>query len=406
MKRLWWILVCCLFFLSPLLASSVTSNPVLGTLQNSNVILDFEGYQIETYRVLDTTYVPIFRLKEMGCPVTFNSQTNEVSVTTSLQTPLATPPTTPTLSGSPFMLYQHPVWIGGFQTHAIESQGRTLIPIGALRELWQIEISDTHYKMIKKTPLGIKTTRSQIINQTNEQMTITLTDLYWENKWVKETHDYTLSPEQTLTRTLPNDTETKYYVSSVVTQAIKSGTTYNNENMFGQCHDALFARYTRAKNNPVLGNLGDPIDMNQVIWAEDTVNRKNLPSDTPYLVWTNIDTQRTYIFKGSNGNWKLLKHFICSTGKDRSPTPKGEFKLTYKVPYFGVEKGYRCKNAFGFIGTTYLYHSILFDKTGSYLLEGKGVLGTKASDGCIRFSPENSEWFYNNLVSKTKVWIN
>lgn len=146
--------------------------------------------------------------------------------------------------------------------------------------------------------------------------------------------------------------------------------------------------------------------MASVIWAEDTVNTKNLHSTTPYLVWTNIASQKTYIFEGSQGHWQLIKHFVCSTGRDHTPTPKGEFQLTRKVPYFGVEKGYRCKNAFGFIGTTYLYHSIIFDKSGSYLLEDKGVLGTKASEGCIRFSVENSEWFYNNMVSGTKVWIN
>lgn len=47
----------------------------------------------------------------------------------------------------------------------------------------------------------------------------------------------------------------------------------------------------------------------------------------------------------------------------------------------------------------------MFDKTGSYLLQGKGELGARASAGCIRLSVENSEWFYNNMLSGTKVFI-
>ena len=67
--------------------------------------------------------------------------------------------------------------------------------------------------------------------------------------------------------------------------------------------------------------------------------------------------------------------------------------------------GIICKYAFGFIGTTYLYHSIIYDKTGTYLLENKGVLGKKASDGCIRFSVEHAKWFYDNMISGTTVYI-
>ena len=93
------------------------------------------------------------------------------------------------------------------------------------------------------------------------------------------------------------------------------------------------------------------------------------------------------------------------TERDSTPTPTGTFALTYKVPSFGQNKGYCCKYAFGFIGTNYLYHSIIFDRTGTYLLEGKGVLGKKASQGCIRFSAENAKWFYDHLISGSTVYI-
>lgn len=137
---------------------------------------------------------------------------------------------------------------------------------------------------------------------------------------------------------------------------------------------------------------------------ENYINNQDIDSKTKYLVWTDLYRQRTYIFKGSKNNWKLIKNLLCSTGKNKTPTPKGLYELQAKIPYFGVEKGYMCKNAFQIYGD-YLYHSIVFDKTGRTLLEGKGVLGHQASEGCIRFTEEDSLWFYNTMTRGTRVWI-
>lgn len=138
---------------------------------------------------------------------------------------------------------------------------------------------------------------------------------------------------------------------------------------------------------------------------EDFINSKNMSSQTMYLVWTDLYRQQTYVFQGRKNEWKLMKTLLCSTGKNITPTPRGTFELKSRVPYFGVNKGYRCKYAFQIFGD-YLYHSIIFDVTGTRLLEGKGVLGNRASQGCIRFSEEDSLWFYNTMKPNTKVWIN
>ncbi len=138
---------------------------------------------------------------------------------------------------------------------------------------------------------------------------------------------------------------------------------------------------------------------------EAFINSKDINSQTQYLVWTDLYRQQTYIFEGKKNEWKLIKTLVCSTGKNTTPTPRGTFELTNKVAYFGVDKGYRCKYAFQIFGD-YLYHSIIFDVTGTRLLEGKGVLGQRASQGCIRFSESDSLWFYNTMKSGTRVWIN
>lgn len=139
---------------------------------------------------------------------------------------------------------------------------------------------------------------------------------------------------------------------------------------------------------------------------EQYVNKLNLSSRTSYLVWTDLYRQRTYVFTGSQNNWTLVRSMLSSTGRDITPTPRGRYTLNNRVSSFGQGNGYLAKNAYAFIGSKYLYHSVLFDSRGKYLLEGRGVLGTKASQGCIRFSPEDSEWFYKTMPVGTAILIN
>lgn len=142
------------------------------------------------------------------------------------------------------------------------------------------------------------------------------------------------------------------------------------------------------------------------VQIETYINKQNVESSTNYLVWTDLHRQTTYVLKGSKNQWELIRRMICSTGKNQTPTPRGFFTLQNKVTSFGEAKGYSCKNAYGFIGSSYLYHSILFDKTGTYIIAGKKELGQKASHGCIRLQPEDSLWLYNTMPKGTKVWIN
>ncbi|MBU3812426.1 MAG: L,D-transpeptidase [Candidatus Niameybacter stercoravium] len=141
---------------------------------------------------------------------------------------------------------------------------------------------------------------------------------------------------------------------------------------------------------------------NEVI--EGYVNSKQVKSKTPYFIWTDLYRQRTYVFENKEGSWKLLRSMPTSTGNNKTPTPTGEFEVQAYVPAFGMNKGYRCKNALHLFGD-YLYHSVMFDVGGRYVLGGQGQLGERASHGCLRLSPENSQWLYQTIPLGTKVWI-
>lgn len=135
------------------------------------------------------------------------------------------------------------------------------------------------------------------------------------------------------------------------------------------------------------------------------INAKGMTSPTNYLVWTDLYRQRTYVFERVDGQWQLLKNLVCTTGNNKTPTPRGQFALQANVPYFGINKGYRCQDAKQIFGD-YLYHSVMLDKSGSYVLKSNGPLGRRASHGCIRLSVEDANWFYNTIPLKTTVWIN
>lgn len=383
----------------------------LGTLKESNLKLIYGEAEINTYKAYDNNYVLVSDLKYLGCSVSYSPQDHIISISSPTYGELIPTSVTSdkTLISKPFSIYNSgKVFINLFETQAITCGERTLIPLAALGSVGQLSITDNACYFNPNEPLPVSTTQTSISNSSEYTLNATVLDIYWNGEPLLSPSTYTLNPYSTIERPLPVTNADDYiYIASIVQSVQGENYTYNNASYLGQLNTSMMEAYTKETTKPVLTNdYGDPIEVPKVAEAENFVNTKGLSSPTKYLVWTNIPEQRTYIFQGSKQNWSLYKTFICSTGKTKTPTPTGTFALTYKVPSFGQNKGYCCKYAFGFIGTTYLYHSIIFDKTGTYLLENKGVLGKKASDGCIRFSTENAKWFYDNMLSKTTVYIN
>jgi lipoprotein-anchoring transpeptidase ErfK/SrfK len=448
-----FLLLCCSLATTTVHASPVQTTQTLetlfpkplslGTLSTSTVLLDFDGIQIELFEALDSYYIPLTLLNQLGYPLSYFPETGIIELSPSKMSTLSldSPPPTLLLEDPSYKLYTKDIYLGNFKTYGIMSSGRVFVPLESLEYIFDITPTSKFVYEVTPKKNYFYATPEQVYNGSAEPLFIQVTDLYWSADGLVEkafiyyvdalhTADR-LTAEQALLLDFSTNNPSLTYITSICfpfsyakdspnetdapneldLNSLDLPTTYNEHTAFSFAGARLFTHATDTTKkqkdlSKKTSDYGDVLTLQEVIKAEESINKLGLSSPTKYLVWTDTGTQKTYIFEGRLGNWKLLKHFICSTGKSSTPTPKGTFALTYKVPYFGVEKGYRCKNAFGFIGTKYLYHSILFDATGTYLLEGKGVLGKAASDGCIRFSPENSEWFYNNLISGTTVFIN
>ena len=130
---------------------------------------------------------------------------------------------------------------------------------------------------------------------------------------------------------------------------------------------------------------------------------KNASSKTKYLIAVDCSKNRTCIYKGKKGNWKLKDYWKCTTGKKSTPTIKGNFKVCGKVSHFGEQKGYSVWYATR-IKYEYYFHSILY-KPWSKSSVRSGSLGKNLSHGCIRLKLSNAKWIYKNCKGGTKIVI-
>ncbi|HEY5562689.1 MAG TPA: L,D-transpeptidase [Clostridiaceae bacterium] len=129
----------------------------------------------------------------------------------------------------------------------------------------------------------------------------------------------------------------------------------------------------------------------------------NIESGTSFLLNVDIKEQKTRVFTGKKGDWKLIKNISCSTGAPGYDTPTGTFKISARGDWFfsdvyneGAEYWTR------FFGD-FLFHSLPMDKSRTVV---DPTLGTPASHGCVRLPIEDAKWIYNNMSSGTKVIVN
>jgi lipoprotein-anchoring transpeptidase ErfK/SrfK len=132
------------------------------------------------------------------------------------------------------------------------------------------------------------------------------------------------------------------------------------------------------------------------------VNENNIVSYTDYLLVTSRQNRMTYIFKKNNGKYDLLDSFICTVGASSTPTITGDFRVGIRGLSFGQEKGFQAKY-YTQISGNYLYHSILYNKAGTRVTDGR--LGGAYSHGCIRLDTDKAKWIYDNIPQHTTVII-
>ena len=139
------------------------------------------------------------------------------------------------------------------------------------------------------------------------------------------------------------------------------------------------------------------------ITKQNFVNNRGYSSNTQYLVWANLATQKVNVFQGSKGKWNLIKVFRCASGERATPTPQGVTYVTYKQTKWKTDS-YVCKPIVRFYPNTgYAFHSVLYKPDESGIKDGS--IGFPVSHGCLRMKPSSIQWIYDNIPTKTTVVI-
>lgn len=127
---------------------------------------------------------------------------------------------------------------------------------------------------------------------------------------------------------------------------------------------------------------------------------KTVTPTGPYNIYVSKSNQRVYIFNGQT----IVKEFICSTGKDETPTPSGRFLTGSKGPFFYASDSSICYY-WTRINNNYLFHSAIYDLNGYPIQSEYDKLGSKASHGCIRLPIDDAKWIQDNIPYGTLVTI-
>ena len=139
-----------------------------------------------------------------------------------------------------------------------------------------------------------------------------------------------------------------------------------------------------------------PIDQQRML-----EKAQQFSSDTSWLILVDRDTRHVGIFRGSKGNWRYSKYWLCCVGKPSTPTITGTYKVSGKGLSFG--NGYTCWY-YTQIKGNYLFHSVSYlPGSKTQLLDGR--LGIANSHGCVRLEISNAKWMYDNVPYNSKIYI-
>lgn len=125
---------------------------------------------------------------------------------------------------------------------------------------------------------------------------------------------------------------------------------------------------------------------------------KNKTSNTKYLIWVSQYTQQVSVFQGAKGNWKMIKTFICATGKHTTRSARGTYKITKKEDGWFYSSTYE-KYITHFFGRN-SFHTRIHTYGGGY---SDATIGRPKSNGCVRLYDDDAYYIWKNMPIGTTV---
>ncbi len=133
------------------------------------------------------------------------------------------------------------------------------------------------------------------------------------------------------------------------------------------------------------------------------INAKDYASDTQYIIWVNRTYQRVNVFEGSQGSWRLIKTFLCGTGRAGHATPVSVSKVRHRLPGGWVHPTYSVRPVVYFLTGGYAFHSRLWNRNHTALTDPS--IGYPISKGCVRMYDEDIQWIFDTIPEGTTVVV-
>ena len=457
--QLWFVGLLCLFITYPWYCKNRFEKVYMGEIHVSKVPFVAQK-QFNLYENNGQLYISLSTLEQMG--MSLHKESNILYVERRKHLSQEEQTSEESIYEGSVYMSEYPVYCGNVRSYALTHEQNYWIPLEAVKALAKVKTDGKSYWLeenLQSIQGLFKVKEGSIQNLTDHLLKVDAKHLYWNGESFDIiTENFILEANETRNWSL---IEEAIYISTRIIEINEWQVQDDEGRYYGQEEAEVFKKYstaiylrqlsqifpTHVIEGQMLYSVGhlkmkDRIevcrsDKRTFCWVKDQNGKKlqvpygsvriigeqgaiirkvsskeiedfatlsQIPSQTDYLLWTDLYRQRTYVLKKSAGKWRLEKSFICSTGKLNNPTPTGLYEVQYSIPYIGVEKGYRCKYAMVFF-RDYMYHSILFDRTGQYIKSGQYELGSKASHGCVRLSEKDSEWLYKHVPVKTTVWI-
>lgn len=145
----------------------------------------------------------------------------------------------------------------------------------------------------------------------------------------------------------------------------------------------------------------------RVLFSEQAVKSDIIV--TQYRITIDTSKQRVYVYEWNGSNFdNKIKEFKCSTGKNETPTPKGEFWNTAPLTEWWYFKEFDCWAKYAWvIDGGIFFHSEIYSSKNDNSVRYNTIkqLGKKASHGCVRLYRDDAKWIYENCPAGTPVTV-
>ena len=150
-------------------------------------------------------------------------------------------------------------------------------------------------------------------------------------------------------------------------------------------------------------DYGDHLDViigdSEVVLQSAPVNKWNISSRTPYMVWVSKSEYKVRVYEGSTNKWRLLRTAPCAIGAPGTPTITGSFEYIERTFWdygsYYVGPVLRFHNG-------YALHSVLLYYGGG---EYDGRTGVQISHGCVRLKAPDINWIADTIPLHTRIYI-